>query len=518
MKVPKRIRVALSLAIVLTQFTYSQFTYSAPGTPGATLFQTKACVACHSIGGHGGQVGPSLDEVSDRYAAEWLYEWLRNPAAVKPGTVMPKPELTDDERARLVFYLQSIQSNGKYTNVTERSADVVEMNAPDINAQSPENDYLMLGVTDTFVEQQRFTLQDQIQSFIPPLYAPALTQSAFVLPPGAFRIAVTTRNVSIDEGDVAGQAKIGARFVSFDLERNFTDLDFFLGLNNNYTLRVNVPYISSRVSQELNPGFLDPISIFPSASSSEIGDISVFVKKKFFDQGNFPFSFAAVAALRLPTGSNDETFDARTTVDTPAGSGLLPLPAVDEIGMPIPGTADGTFRRFSDDGRLPAPLQPGLGTVGGSIGVFATRIFEGNTFIGRGAVHSGALYEIRPDADGIDPGDRLTAFVSLVKPIVRDNLSLDLTYLFQDQDTDSYDGLMAVPSLPPVMPPMVIERPSFSGGTTQFVGVSLLAIPNPLFQITLSGLFRVDEPDLGPSPDNVIRLNFQYTFASGLFK
>jgi len=97
-------------------------------------------------------------------------------------------------------------------------------------------------------------------------------------------------------------------------------------------------------------------------------------------------------------------------------------------------------------------------------------------------------------------------------------VSLDLTYLVQDQETDSYDGLMAVPSLPPVMPPMVMERPSFSGGTTQFGGISLVVIPNPLFQITLSGLFRIAKPELGPSPDNVIRLNFQYTFASGLFQ
>lgn len=322
----------------------------------------------------------------------------------------------------------------------------------------------------------------------------------------------------MDETDVAGQTQIGARFVHFDLERNFTDLDLFLGLNNNYTLRVNVPYVSSRVSQELNPGFLNPISVFPTASSSEFGDISLFLKKKFFDQGNFPFSFAGVAALRFPTGSNDETFDARTTVDTPAGSGLLPLPAVDAMGMPIPGTADGTFRRFSDDGRLPAPLQPGLGTLGGSIGVFATRIFEGNTFFGRGALHAGALYNVRPDNDGVDPGNQLTAFISLVKPLFRDNVAFDLTYLVQDQETDSYDGLMAVPSLPPVMPPVVMARPSFSGGTTQFVGASVIVIPNPLFQVTLSALVRVARPELGPSPDTVVRLNFQYTLASGLFK
>lgn len=513
MGVVERIGVVLSLV-----FALSPIAYGASDARGASLFQEHGCIACHSIDGQGGQVGPTLDTVGDRYAAEWIYEWLRNPAAVKPGSIMPKPELTDEERAMLVFFLETKRSGETRQAVAMPVSNTVATNPPDLNPQAPENDYLGLGVTESYVEVQRFTIQDQIQSFIPPLYAPAMTQSAFVLPPGAVRIAVTSREVSMDEGDVSGQAQIGARFVDFDLERNFTDLDLFLGLNNNYTLRVNIPYLSSRVSQELNPGFLDPISVFPTASTSELGDISVFLKKKFFDQGNFPFSFAGVAALRFPTGSNDEVFNARTTVDTPAGSGLLPLPAVDAMGMPIPGTADGTFRRFADDGRLPAPLQPGLGTLGGSVGLFATRIFEGNTIFGRGAVHMGALYNIRPDDDGVDPGNQLNAFISLVKPIFHDSLSLDLTYLIQDQETDSYGGLMAVPSLPPVMPPMVMGRPSFSGGTAQFAGVSLVIIPNPLFQVTLSGLFRVEKPELGPSPDSVVRLNFQYTLASGLFK
>lgn len=513
MGVLNRIAVVLPLALA-----FAQLAYGASDVPGERLFEEHGCAACHSIGGHGGYMGPTLDTVGDRYVAEWLYEWLRNPATVKPGTIMPKPDLTDEERALLVFFLETKRSVGATPTVSTHIRSAVKTNLPDRNPQAPENAFLKLGVDESYVELQRFSIQDQIQSFIPPLYAPAMTQSAFVLPPGAFRVAVTHRGVSMDETDVAGQTQIGARFVHFDLERNFTDLDLFLGLNNNYTLRVNVPYVSSRVSQELNPGFLNPISVFPTASSSEFGDISLFLKKKFFDQGNFPFSFAGVAALRFPTGSNDETFDARTTVDTPAGSGLLPLPAVDAMGMPIPGTADGTFRRFSDDGRLPAPLQPGLGTLGGSIGVFATRIFEGNTFFGRGALHAGALYNVRPDNDGVDPGNQLTAFISLVKPLFRDNVAFDLTYLVQDQETDSYDGLMAVPSLPPVMPPVVMARPSFSGGTTQFVGASVIVIPNPLFQVTLSALVRVARPELGPSPDTVVRLNFQYTLASGLFK
>lgn len=488
---------------------------------GEELFLAKACNGCHSINGRGGQSGPALDTVGDRYTAAWLYTWLRDPAAVKPGTQMPNLNLTDDEGARLVFFLEAMRSGARPVSGTNRIVDefTPAYATPELNPDSPENDYLSLGTEDSYIDAQRFTLQDQIQSFIPPLYEPAFTQAAFVLPPGAVRTAMSFRGVeTLHESDVAGQDNIGARFVEFDLERNFVDFDFFLGLNNNYTLRVNVPFVSSSVQQQLNPGFLDPISVFPNGSTSAFGDVQFFLKKKFFDQGNYPFSLAGMGALRLPTGANDERFNARTTVNINSANMLLPLPAVDSNGMPVAGSADGTFRRFSDDGRLPATLQPGLGTLGGSLGVFATRVFEGNSFVGRGSVHAGALYELRPGDDGIDPGNQLTVFASVVKPLIGDRLSVDFTYLFRDQQNDAYDGLMAVPTMPPMMPPMAVKRPSFSGGTTQFAGVSLIAIPNPLFRLTLSALFRLNKPELGPSPSSVIRLNFQYTFASGLYQ
>ncbi len=518
MKVRYNFLIGLIALIVLLQFGVIA---EASELSGQELFVSKACNSCHSINGQGGQAGPSLDTVGDRYTAAWLYTWLRDPEAVKPGTQMPNMHLTDDERARLVFFLESKRAGER--PVTTNNQIVSEFTpafaTPELNPDSPENEFLRLGTEDSYVDEQRFNLQDQIQSFIPPLYEPAFTQSAFVLPPGAMRSSMSFRELkTIDEGDVAGQDQIGARFVDFELERNFVDLDFFLGLNNNYTLRVNVPFISSSVHQQLNPGFLDPVSVFPSGSTSEFGDVQVFLKKKFFDQGNHHFSFAGVAALRLPNGSNSERFNPRTTVNINGMNMLLPLPAVDSNGMPIAGSADGTFRRFSDDGRLPAPLQPGLGTLGGSLGMFATRVFEGNSFMGRGSVHMGGLYEFRPADKGVDPGDKVTVFASLVKPLIGDRLSVDFSYVYSDQQKDSYAGLMAVPTMPPMMPPMTVNRPSFSGGATQLAGVSLIAIPNPLFRLTLSALFRVGKPDLGPSPSSVIRLNFQYTFASGLYR
>ncbi|MDA3934871.1 MAG: cytochrome c [Gammaproteobacteria bacterium] len=487
---------------------------------GANLFRNNGCVGCHTIAGQGGQVGPSLDSVGDRYSAEWLYRWLKDPAAVKPGTTMPNMHLTDNERAMLVFYLVGLSSGATEASLAATTATTasgeIKVNPPDLSPQSPENDYLQLGVEESFAVAQRGTLQDQIQAFIPPLFEPAFTESAFVLPPGALRTQLVYRNVStIREDDVSGQSEIGARFADFKVERDLLDFDFLLGLPNNFTLRINTPLLFTKMNAELKPGFFEPVSVFPQGSSNAFGDVSLLLKKKFVDQGNFPVGFAGVVGLRLPTGSNDERFNPRTTVNIGGTDMLLPLPAVDAAGMPIPGTADGTFRRFSNDGRLPPSLQPGLGTVGGAFGLFATRQLEGGTWMGRGALHAGGLYEIRPADDGIDPGNLFTGFVTFVKPVFGDQLALDFTYLITDQQRDSFAGKMLVPT---AAGPMVVNRPSFSGGTSQFFGTSLSWVPNPLFRVVLTGLVNVDEPGLGPAPDSVIRLGFQYTFASGLFR
>lgn len=517
--------LALAALALLTAGPSDAAAADVPGGRGSALFLEKGCAGCHSLRGQGGDVGPSLDGVASRLRAEYIYQWLRDPQAIKPATAMPNLHLTDDERAELVFFLLeqrpneiavSTDSKAPSKPIISRVSGWVISNPPDIDPDSRENDYLKLGIDRSYSDQERYSIQDQIQSFIPPIYEPVLTQSAFVLPPGALRFQTSYRNAAkMDAGDVAGQRKLGARFVDFGLERSFVDFDAFLGLDHNMTVRVNIPLAFSRMDTELKPGFFEPVSVFPQGSSRALGDISVFLKKKFVDQGNFPIGLAGVAAVRIPTGSDDERFDGRTTVNIMGADMLLPLPALDAAGMPIPGSADGTFRRFSNDGRLPAPLQPGLGTFGGSFGLFATRILEGGSFYGRGAFHTGALYELRPEHDGIDPGNEATFFFSAVKPVYGDKVALDLSYILKDQQNDSYAGLMLAPT---AMGPLPMPRPTFSGGTTQFIGSSLILTPNPLFQVTFSGLVRVDQPAIGPSPDYVFRVALQYTFASGLFK
>ncbi|HWR72220.1 MAG TPA: cytochrome b N-terminal domain-containing protein [Nitrospirota bacterium] len=76
---------------------------------GRALFQKSGCPACHSIHGKGGTVGPDLTRTAGRHDAAWLGKFLADPQAVKPGTVMPKPDLTEHERTDLVDYLMTLK-------------------------------------------------------------------------------------------------------------------------------------------------------------------------------------------------------------------------------------------------------------------------------------------------------------------------------------------------------------------------------------------------------------------------
>ena len=82
----------------------------AAGTPSAVaapaLF-TQVCVACHSLGGTGGVVGPALDGVGTRYDRDGLRAWLDNPQSVKPGTAMPDLNLSASDLDALTDFLMS---------------------------------------------------------------------------------------------------------------------------------------------------------------------------------------------------------------------------------------------------------------------------------------------------------------------------------------------------------------------------------------------------------------------------
>ncbi len=88
---------------------------------GQALWAGKGiCFSCHTIQGVRAfaQVGPDLTHIGSRMTlagavlsntSEELARWLRDPPATKPGSLMPKVSLTEDEISALVAYLLSLR-------------------------------------------------------------------------------------------------------------------------------------------------------------------------------------------------------------------------------------------------------------------------------------------------------------------------------------------------------------------------------------------------------------------------
>jgi mono/diheme cytochrome c family protein len=83
------------------------------------LLETRiACLGCHTIGGRGGWIGPSLDGVSQRVERDYLLAVVRDPQGTIPGTLMPHQPLPDAERRHLVSYLLSLPATSTEASAT----------------------------------------------------------------------------------------------------------------------------------------------------------------------------------------------------------------------------------------------------------------------------------------------------------------------------------------------------------------------------------------------------------------
>lgn len=69
----------------------------------------QLCVACHTVKGSGGIVGPKLDGVASRLDEKYLTNWLHDPLSVKADAKMPKLPLTEEQITELVQYLLTLK-------------------------------------------------------------------------------------------------------------------------------------------------------------------------------------------------------------------------------------------------------------------------------------------------------------------------------------------------------------------------------------------------------------------------
>ena len=79
---------------------------------GAELFREKGCFECHRIEQVGSAEGLDLSGVGSRLTGTTIDSLLADPVSVNPKAEMPRPELTEAERAELVRFLSGLRGIG----------------------------------------------------------------------------------------------------------------------------------------------------------------------------------------------------------------------------------------------------------------------------------------------------------------------------------------------------------------------------------------------------------------------
>jgi cytochrome c oxidase subunit 2 len=101
------------------KITHDESALSREALEGRRVFNATACVNCHAIAGTGadGRFGPDLTHLMSRETiasgvalnnAAQLRRWIQNPAAIKPGSLMPSMNLTDKELDEVTAYLLTL--------------------------------------------------------------------------------------------------------------------------------------------------------------------------------------------------------------------------------------------------------------------------------------------------------------------------------------------------------------------------------------------------------------------------
>jgi cytochrome c oxidase subunit 2 len=93
---------------------------SKAASQGQRIFETTACINCHTVVGTvaNGHFGPDLTHLMSRdtiaagaanNTPENLRRWITNPDAIKPGSLMPAMQLSDQDLDALSAYLETLR-------------------------------------------------------------------------------------------------------------------------------------------------------------------------------------------------------------------------------------------------------------------------------------------------------------------------------------------------------------------------------------------------------------------------
>lgn len=381
--------------------------------------------------------------------------------------------------------------------------------APEIpmlkNVAPDDDDYLFLklGQDRDYLAAERWRIVDQLEQAIPPLYEPVRPFHGYTLPPGAWRIGLST-TVARNAGDFGRDKFYALFFDHVKVNATRADLDLFYGFElgrvRDLTLRINVPYKSQRTSGTGRAFRIDPMVMTMTGAASGLGDVSLTLKKKWFDQANrSPVTFATMLGAVLPTGASEKQFNASQTI------------FMNGMAMPVTAFMPGSptiniFGRTPDDLRFPDSGQPGHGSWGARFGFGVTRQFE------RSALHAGAVFDLLAKNDGITPGDELRYGASYtLPPLPSDHLAVDLAVFGLWKGAEKFPGLIMHPERDPAtggpfmdasgnLLMFVTPRPDFEHGNQVFFSPTLVYTPRPATRFTLSPSYRLIQPRRGGSP------------------
>lgn len=83
---------------------------------GRQLFYSKyACQSCHIVDPQKdkGYIGPTLTQVGSRLNAAWIYQWLKAPQTLRPGTLEPDQQISDSDATSLTAFLMTQKGHAK---------------------------------------------------------------------------------------------------------------------------------------------------------------------------------------------------------------------------------------------------------------------------------------------------------------------------------------------------------------------------------------------------------------------